>query len=395
MASLAMSGCQAQDSQEPVSTALIIGAHANSKQLNFSNKEITDAVNQAIGTYGLVSVVCADGNPDLVLSNLYDIPDAYKSASPQKLKSDAAKKASALLGELAEVRADDEEVDLLESLRLAARSLKNAPSESRLLIIVVDSGLSTAGLLSFNDEFAWEDPALVSQRLLSLGAIPDFGGITVSWHQIGDTAPPQEKLTPEQRSHVTSVWRSIVELTGGVFEASDIISNPGDIDPSGMPYVSAVKLATPEPFSPLPDEADASEPLLLTEEQIAFQPNTALFLDESGAITTLAPIAQMMLDHPGFNALLVGATAGGDSNERSLKLSSDRANAVKDALATLGVPAERIETLGLGSADPWHLPDRDSSGNYIEDIARQNRKVVLLDADSEMARDLMGSHEFN
>ncbi|MDR1643504.1 MAG: OmpA family protein [Clostridiales bacterium] len=393
MALTVLSACQAKDSQEPVSTALVIGAHANSKQLNFSNKQITDAVNQAIGTYGLVSVVCADGSPDLVLSNLYDIPDAYKSASPQKLKMDAAKKASALLGGLASIKADDEEVDLLESLRLAARSLKNAPSGSQLLIIAVDSGLSTTGLLSFNDGFAWEDPGYVAESLYEISAIPDFSGITVSWHQIGDTALPQEQLTPEQRIHVTSVWRSIVEKTGGIFEASDVISNPGDIDPAGMPHVSAIKLEAPATAEPvLPEEfTGESDLVLLTEEQIAFRPNTAVFLDESGALSTLAPIAQMMLDHPGFSALLVGATAGGDSTERSLKLSADRANAVKDALVSLGVPDSRIETLGMGSADPWHIPDRDSDGNFIEDIARQNRKVVLLDADSEMAGAIQGN----
>jgi hypothetical protein len=74
----------------------------------------------------------------LISSKLYDIPDAYKQASVQKLSNDATKKAGELLSSLPEIKADDEEVDLLESLRLTVRSLSTAPTETQKRIVVID-----------------------------------------------------------------------------------------------------------------------------------------------------------------------------------------------------------------------------------------------------------------
>jgi hypothetical protein len=49
-----LTACSEQPSQQPLSAAIIIGSHANSRNLNFSNEVVVDTVKQAIGTYGLV-----------------------------------------------------------------------------------------------------------------------------------------------------------------------------------------------------------------------------------------------------------------------------------------------------------------------------------------------------
>lgn len=386
-----LTACSKQSPQQPVSVAIIVGSHANSRQLNFSNEIVVNAVKQAIASYGLVSVICADGNPDLISSNLYDIPDAYKQASAQKLQNDATKKASELLSSLTTVMADDEEVDLLESLRLAVRSLSVAPSGSQKRIEVIDAGISTTGLLNFNDVDIAAEPEKIAQYFADLQAIPNFDGIIVSWHQLGDTADPQEKLSPEQRNRLVSVWQSIVEKTGGTFEPSSIVANPGDFNADEMPFVSAIEFA--KITTPVLPKADVTpqiiEPVIFTEEQVHFVGDKAVYVNDAEAEAAIKPTAEFMLAHPDFTALLIGTTAGNTSSDYTYKLSHDRADKVKETLMKLGVPEERILTIGLASSDPWHIPDTDNNGKLNESNAMQNRKVVLLDATSEMAQKIL------
>jgi outer membrane protein OmpA-like peptidoglycan-associated protein len=392
---ISLIACSEQSSQQPLSAAIIIGSHANSRNLNFSNEVVVDTVKQAIRTYGLVSIICADGNPDLISSNLYDIPDAYKQASAQKLSNDATKKAGELLRSLTTIKADDEEVDLLESLRLAVRSLSTAPAETQKRIVVIDSGLSTTGLLDFNSLNIAAEPYKIAQYLSDLQAIPDFDGITVSWHQIGDTASPQEKLTPEQRNQLISIWQTIVEKTGGIFETSSIVANPGDIDATDLPNVSAVQLANIN--APLIPQAQVKpqviEPIIFSEEQVHFVGDKAIYVNAIEAEAAIKPTAEFMLANPNFTALLVGTTAGNTSNDFTYKLSGDRAAKVRETLIKFGVPAERIKTIGLASSDPWHIPDTDNKGKMNENNATQNRKVVLLDLTSEMAQEIINPQQ--
>jgi len=50
-----------------------------------------------------------------------------------------------------------------------------------------------------------------------------------------------------------------------------------------------------------------------------------------------------------------------------------------------------LVALGLGFSDPWHIPDTDSNGKRIEALASQNRKVLLMDANTPAAQALLNS----
>lgn len=68
------------------------------------------------------------------------------------------------------------------------------------------------------------------------------------------------------------------------------------------------------------------------------------------------------------------------------ELSKARADAVKRSLLEMGVEEERVVTTGLGNGDPWHIYGVGTKG----DLAAQNRKVVMLGADSDEAAEIMG-----
>ena len=113
------------------------------------------------------------------------------------------------------------------------------------------------------------------------------------------------------------------------------------------------------------------------------------FADEDTAIEVISPVAEYMLAHPELELLLAGTTAGDGTTRYSLELSLSRATAVRQVLVRLGVEAERIRTIGLGCDDPWHLHGVGTQGA----LAAQNRKVVLLDADSQLAQQLLSQAE--
>lgn len=134
------------------------------------------------------------------------------------------------------------------------------------------------------------------------------------------------------------------------------------------------------------------EPFSLDETQIMFVSNKAVFADEEAAKAALAPVAEVILAHPDHPILLAGTTATDGEQESCVRLSSQRAEAVKNLLVSAyGVPAEQLLTAGLGyAADPFPRgQDRDSSGNFVESEAVKNRRVVVLDANDPMAQAIL------
>ena len=136
------------------------------------------------------------------------------------------------------------------------------------------------------------------------------------------------------------------------------------------------------------------EPFSLDETQIMFVSNKAIFVDEEAAKAALAPVAEVILAHPDHPILLAGTTATDGEQESCVRLSSQRAEAVKNLLVSAyGVPADQLLTVGLGyAADPFPRgQDRDSKGNFVESEAVKNRRVVVLDANDPTAQAILNA----
>ena len=240
---IGLTGCgsfeKTSTSKVPQALSIVIGARANNMGINLNNIVVQDTVSNAVKSNGYISVVCVDGEPDLIAANLYEIPDMYKNANTTKLEADALMKANNLLVELASIKANDPESDVLESLRLAVRSLADISGMEKT-ILVMDSGLSTTGVMDFNRNLILADPGDLAETLYQKAAIPNFEGVTVIWLQMGDVAAPQEELTSAQRESLTAIWRAIIEKTGGTVIFSEAPANPaGDASypVSGLPVL--------------------------------------------------------------------------------------------------------------------------------------------------------------
>ena len=394
VSAVGFTGCGSRTSAEEESgmdaVCYAIAPTANSQGLNFNSPLVQDTIYDTILDYGYVSVVVVDGKPELAAAGSYDIDDQYKKASKNILKTDARAKATNLINYMEDQIANDAQVDYLEGLRMAVRSLSSLKGYDSKTIVVIGTGLSTQGTLNFQNNLLSVEPKAVLDQLQEKSEIPDFTGITVVWQQMGDVASPQQDLSQTQRKRLQEIWGGIVERGGGTFEYDDIMANPVNTQAS-YPTVDTVDLPTETPVDfdaamfDTEDESPLEEPVMLTEEQVSFVPDKSIYLDEKKAIETLQPIADFLAAHKQITVLLAGTTAGDQDSDYTMTLSQERADAVRNSLIQLGVEPSRIAAVGLGSNDPWHV----YGAGYEGSVASGNRKVVLLDASSDTAKKIL------
>jgi len=90
-----------------------------------------------------------------------------------------------------------------------------------------------------------------------------------------------------------------------------------------------------------------------------------------GAQVTMAKVAGILLTYPGLKLQLEGHTDSIGGDDYNLKLSQNRADAVRDFLVQQGVPMANISAVGLGKSDP--VASNDNAAGR-----QQNRRVELV-----------------
>ena len=389
-------GCGRPEDPPAGKTAVcfVVGGTGNSQGLNMNSPLVQDTVYSTVRNYGFVGVVSADGEPEAVHAASYEIEEKYKKASPERLNADARSKATALIAGMESIVANDPEVDYLESLRLAVRMLASLEGYETREIIVIGTGLSTVGIMDFHNNLLSADPDTVVAYLSEHAAIPDFTGLTVYWQQLGDVAAPQSELTPAQRQKLEAIYRGLVEAGGGEFVCNQMIPNPVNTSVT-YPAVTPVELPPDTPFRfepeqlPAEDDADlfADGPWMLTEGQVGFKGDSAEYRNPEEALEVIKPFAECLCSRPDVRILLAGTTAGDTYSEADMVLSRQRAETVRASLISLGVDPGQILAIGLGSTlDPWHIY---GAGTGDSAAASSNRKVILMNADSDTARELL------
>lgn len=143
-----------------------------------------------------------------------------------------------------------------------------------------------------------------------------------------------------------------------------------------------------------------STPFEINSTTVQFVINSDEFIDEEAAKEAVEPVAEALLAYPDHSILIAGTTATDGTQESCVKLSERRAAAVKNLLVEeFGVPESQIETIGLGyEADPFERgQDREVEGDitskFIESEAKKNRRVVIMDIDSEIAQEILAANE--
>lgn len=348
-----LAGCTGSaEAAEPTGgLALVLGARSNMPVPTVDGAAAAE-LGAALGQQSQLSVVVADGRP----FELDAWPLTVSDKNPQAADEDRVAHRNRINATLAQAAAVTPEVDLLSALELGVRSIDSAAGPHTL--VVVDSGLSTAGPLDLTEpELVNADPAALAAGLEAAGELPDLTGVDVVFQGLGDTAPPQQPLGRAQRTNLVAIWTAIADAAG----AADVQVEEAPLTgPAGedLPEVSLVPPGTGVECS--------ADTMVLRGGDVAFRPDSAVFVAPDAAADMLRPIAGQIVEG-GLTATVTGTTARVGDLEGQRALSLERAQAVAAVLADHGVPADAMTVAGLGSEFP----------GYVDADPAANRKVVI------------------
>ena len=381
---------QAQEARPVNAFSIVIQATRNSvnPDVYIRLKEVADLISSWATPNSSCIFISVSGEP-LVLDT-FTIPES-DALDQAQADDDRAYWADKISGIASEVKATAPEVDTLSALVKAGNWLRDKKADNKYLLYI-GSGIATQ-----NDLFSFVDPGLIITdpektigQLSERDALPYLDGVTVWFVGLGCTEQPQEPVGTNM-TKLRVLYMALVTGSNGRFE--QLYADLGGKGSESEFYVTPVTFpaVTTLEFDPaVIIEQDAFlTPQIITEEKVRFIPDSDQYADPEAALSVIAPIADYMKATPCFRMLLIGTTAGDENSQAARILSEDRAKAVKDTLVSLGVPEGNILTLGLGSADPWHIYGVGTSGAE----AAQNRKVVLISADSPDAVDLLALME--
>jgi outer membrane protein OmpA-like peptidoglycan-associated protein len=107
----------------------------------------------------------------------------------------------------------------------------------------------------------------------------------------------------------------------------------------------------------------------ITLEDINFEFGKAELMP--GARQTIDPLVEVLEKNPKRNVLIEGFTDNIGNDQYNMKLSLQRANAVRDAITAKGISAERITTKGYGEQFPVE-------SNATAAGRQKNRRVEII-----------------
>jgi len=336
-----------------------VGARANvpSPQLP---SDIQQLMKDTASQHQQLTTVRVDGLPAVVF-NEKPQDGANPAANQQAV---AAYEAAAQKSLEKEILAKAPGVDVLAALSLSARATPSGGA-----VALIDSGLQTTAPVDFaNDRLLQANPSEVAAYLQRQHLLPDLEGRTVFLIGFGNTAEPQIPLDNNQRAHVVQIWQEIAKASG----ACVVVEQQANTEPS-LVRTPAVPVVAP-PAEPAPDLCGTVE--LGEADNVSFEPDSATFRSPEAAKDTLRKFAEFMRNGQ-RRADLMGTTASEGPVAGRMELSAQRADAVKEMLVGLGVPAADLTARGVGSDWSGHASDLGPDGQLLPGPAGQNRKVIM------------------
>ena len=269
------------------------------------------------------------------------------------------------VGQLLQEQAASGPFDLLDMIASAVR-VTSPPGT----LLILSSGLSTAGGFDLR-QVGWDaDPSSIAAQLKQRGLLPDLAGWRVIFSGLGDTAGRQPALPLPQQTTLASYWMAICRAAGAAACQTDETTRP---DPPS-------RSTTPVPVVPVPVVLSVRGPNGATGVSV---PSDELFAFDSavllpGADAILGPLAAKARSGHLLVTVTGYASPDGGSAAYNLALSRARALAVRARLVALGLPPGQITRVtGLGT-DGKTSQACDVAGQFDEAVCAQLRRVVVL-----------------
>ena len=318
-------------------------------------EDFTENINTAFG--GSAALIITDGQPQVYGPVKFNVK---KNNEIQQKKANNKLKAS-FVEIVKEARAQVPETDVLTSINLAARVLNAGTADNKQLIIL-HSGISTAASFPMPDiDIVNEDPVALVDQLKEAAMIPDLEGVSVEWYGAGDTAGSQPTLSAKQTEAIKAFWSEYFNRAkASLTFHSDVISGPAltEFGHTVTPMAAGIEFVK------------------ITNEQIAFLPDSVEFADEAAASTVINELAEQIRTSSS-SYVVAGSVAkvDGSTTEGAIHLSLVRAKVVRDCLVAAGVDSGKLICYGLG----FEATDCRSS------VEEENRCVFLVQANTAQA----------
>ena len=382
-----LAGCSKVQSEEPVNMALVAAIADGETILNDSIEELSSLPSRPGSTYAFIS---AEGSTALTgePSTVKDLSDrGYNATMMERVRSSIH---ADIASRLDNYHPASGEIDLAAATTAAVRTLNaNAVEGRQNILVYYASGRSTTGLINmiqtpvYQLDVEGSAAAVAEEMHLDMSSVDE-----VIWYSCGDLGDDQPALNAEEKDKLKSFYRQLFTALGAkkVTFKDDLPSSDSyvfdDVPVSTMPVAGTGSGLQPLSAELLNNKAFES-PLAITEEQVRFQPDSAEYLDGQTARAAIQPIADYMLNHPDLSIVLYGTCAGDMPSE----LGRTRAEAVKASLVSFGVDANRITAITISPADdPYY-----QFGRGTGEEGSLNRKVVLVDANSALAQQIVSN----
>jgi outer membrane protein OmpA-like peptidoglycan-associated protein len=228
-----------------------------------------------------------------------------------------------------------------DPLNIIAAAIRAASAPATL--IVLSSGLATAGGLDMR-QAGWDlSPASIAGQLKARGLLPDLAGYHVIFSGLADTSGRQPALPLPQRRTLTGIWLAICQASGAASCSIDEMTRP---DPPSRSTI-------PVPVVPLPAvvsvHGSAGTTTTSVPDPLLFQFDSSVLLPTADSV--LQPVVTQARRHRLRVSVTGYASPDGGTTAYNEALSRRRAEAVSRRLRALGLPADQIiKVTGAGTA---------------------------------------------
>lgn len=458
--------CLAACSEEDPTRAcvFIVGNHANANYIgdipdNDTYKKAVNMIESCVqvtmdhpantetDTYAVVAdidIIICDGNPERVDLRAHQMNFYIADASTSE--NEAMDEISELTNRIMsfmfseELRADDEEVDLLAAIAEAEKILAHSDAGKKH-IFIIDTGITTAGYLNMTlteNNITKTDFRTVYQSLPD-GAFADLSDIEVTFEGLGNVAGIQDDMRSDNAfvNNLRGLWTMILkermkaditndEILYAYREGTPMMYTE---DENLYPYVSKVyfrgdmpeiepsewpgypepeteppeteppetESTKPEPPKTEPEKTEppvAPEPpvIILAHQELGFEADAATFRDGSKQATYAIEeykddIVDFLTADPTNNKLyIVGSIANTRKNlkSRTADLAQARAEAVAKLLYERNVREDQIIIINAGTTEfTWRDTDEFVNGEWNNQLAESNRIVAIIGSTSK------------
>lgn len=325
--------------------AAIVYADRSNSGANASNalKHIEDVA----ASEGFLACVLADGKPTSV-SDTFELTEQ----NGRKRESELKQKIASVSG--MDWSARTAEADIFAAITEADRALGGASGDVERSVIIVDSGISTSGPISFmEDQPAREgllDPDAFVQSLRQSGDLGKLENVDrVIWYGLGEASDPQESPNEGTRRAMQDLYEAIF-AAGGVEEVEFMEAGGSSAPSSGLPAVTPIELPKIA-LDPDGNPVGLGDTLVFNEAEgtaLTFETATSAFVDGGAAAVELEDGIAQLLSFPEMSVAVRGYTDTVGDEAANQVLSEERARTVADLLVSAGVSPDRITVIGMG-----------------------------------------------